>query len=240
MHGLLTLAIAFVLAQPAPPRAPSPPPIAPPPVVRPNLEPVPALTEQRLLAIERKVEAIQREYRDNAILLEERLGAAIEQADRQAGRPVEIFARVVRVDEQRVHVRFFRDLGETRGPLVEFLDKPEGAYLGGTRQSPAFVVGTPSLPLELARSLRRDDLLRIRGALVSTELAPREVPKPGEPPKPERAVRVVIAAPIVEKIPEAPQPVVPAPLPPAPVPPRAAPPAPVPLPIPPLPPPSVR
>lgn len=233
MHGLLTLAFALVLAQPAPPPAPLPPPVVPPPVAPPAVEPLPVLTEQRLLAIERKVETIQREYRDNAILFEEQINAAIEQADRQAGRPVEIFARVVRVDEQRVHVRFFQDLGGIEGPLVEFLDKPGGAYLGGTRQSPALVVGPPSLPLELARMLRRDDLLRVRGVLVSTELAPREVPVLGELPKPERAVRIVIAAPIVEKVVEAPQPVVPAP-----VPPRVAPPLPVPLPIPPLPRPS--
>jgi hypothetical protein len=179
------------------------------------------------------VETIQREYWDNAILLEERISAAIEQADRQAGRPVEIFARVVRVDEQRVHVRFFQDLGEIKGPLVEFLDKPDGAYLGGTRNSPALVVGTPSLPLDFARSLRRGDLLRLRGALVSIELAPREELPPRDGSRAERAVRVVISAPRIEKIQEAPQPVVPAPLPPAPLPPRSAPLPPVPLPVPP-------
>ena len=40
MHGLLTLAFALVLAQPAPP----------PPAVAPDGEPLPPLTEQRLLA----------------------------------------------------------------------------------------------------------------------------------------------------------------------------------------------
>jgi hypothetical protein len=235
MHGLLTLAFALVLAQPAPPPAPLPPPVVPPPVAPPTVEPLPVLTEQRLLAIERKVETIQKEYADNAILREERLGPAIEQADRQEGRPVELYARVIRVDEQRVHIRFFKDLIDLKGPLIELVDKPGGAYLGGTRQSPALVVGSPSLPLELARTLRKDDLLRIRGALASIELAPRYQVPQGEESEHERAVRIVIVAPRIEKIEEAPQPVAPAP-----VPPRVAPPLPLPLPIPPLPPPSVR
>ena len=190
--------------------------------------------------LEEKVESIQRQYWDNAILLEQHLGSVIEQADRQVGRPVEIFARVVRVDEQRVHVRFFQDLGETQGPLVEFLDKPEGAYLGGTRLSPALVIGPPTLPVEFARSLRRGDVLRILGPLVEIDLSPRAEQRLRDGTRPERAVRVVIASPRIERVQEAPQavlpaPAVPAPLPAAPVPPAVRPPAPLPPPIPPLP-----
>lgn len=243
MHDMLNLALALVLLQPAPPLAP-PPGVAPPPppIAPPNSEP---LTERRLLAIEQKVESIQREYWDNAILLEERLGSAIEQADRQVGRPVEIYARVVRVSEQRVHVRFFQDLGETRGPLIEFLDKPEGEYLGGTRLGSALVIGTPTLPVEFAQSLRRGDLLRIRGPLVSIDLSPRPEQRLRDGTRPERAVRAVIAAPRIEKVQPAPAPAVPtprppAPLPGAPIPLPALPPAPLPPPIPPLPAPVPR
>lgn len=247
MQGLLDLALALVLLQPAPPVAPPPPPPPPAPVVPPPLIPPPVipppvvpkvtepLTEPRLLEIERKVENIQREFWDNGILMEERLGAAIDQADRHAGQPVEIVARVVRVDGERVLVRFFRDLGDLQGPLIEFLEKPGGAYLGGTRRAPALVVGTPSLPLEFARTLRQNDLLRLRGALLSIELAPRDEPPRADGSRAQRAVRVVISAPRIEKVEEAPQPAVPAPLPQAPLP--STPPLPVPLPIPPLPPP---
>ncbi|HEV7283158.1 MAG TPA: hypothetical protein VGN57_23330 [Pirellulaceae bacterium] len=224
MHGISNLALALLLLQPGP----SAPPVAPP-----NAEP---LTEERLLAIEQQVETIQREYWDNGILLEEQLGSVLQRADRQVGRTVEVFARVVRVDDQRVHVRFFQDLGETQGPLVEFLDRPGGAYLGGTRLSPALVVGPPTLPLEFARSLRRGDMLRIRGPLISIELSPRDEQRLRDGTRPERAVRVVLGPPRIERVQEAQQFPVPAPaLPALPAPSPARTPLPLPLPIPPLP-----
>lgn len=194
------------------------------------------LTEKQLLAVEQRVEALQKEFRDNAILLEERLTAAVHQAEHREGRVVELHTRVVRVDDDRVHVRFFEELGDKRGPIVEFVTKRDGEFVGGTKNS-AFVVGPTALPRSLAQTLRKDDLLRIRGTLVSIGLSAREERFEQNRTTPQRAVKAVVAAPRISKV-DAPAPVVPVPAPPLVVPPpKPLPPPPLPLrpPVPPLP-----